>query len=916
MLFLLDTNIYLQMLREARDEYALSTLESVLEDEKITLLVPSVLLNEWNRKKEQTVKNLQSKINEAASITGHSDHIGISIEQLKERANRIDVLLTKGVAIKLTKEVKALIIDLSLSKKAPFHADKTKSINDALFFFSVTLYLRKKKSEKFYFITSDRDFTDPSSQEGILHPELVQPDINIVLYTSLSNCLNELQRRFGNTGGNTEKNFNYLLRVVKRKDNLLDYVYDVLFFLKTHLEFTPTDLIARIEPFRIRDIREPYSYYNNYSLVTNNEKLIDLFQSIDFSKALRFKPKTLYRNTKVNLEKLRFVVSALAHNLIHEIASRRGKGAVRIAHSDNKICNCVACTMGRLEIRNALLLLSDPNNDDDKVKKARALFDIGLYEKSFLRFNEDYQEKIKSSSRVQSYVALFRLKWSNNVSWHSENVEVQKLKQETNSLDTETEFFKFIASPDFEKQAAGLFFQNSKLRSYAETIIESLDSIRSHYRIQLNGGNSSNDNLRTLINRFQELEEFISQNKLPYTRFSDFETICTNYTEGLFLCLALNKEQSSRLEALHSGLMKQLLFRSSTDAMIGNYNRYIQKQITYHTSPDSTPFEDCVMNYLTDHKRAYSVITGINEKLWEIRDRYFSFFWNIIVLLSLVDVPETFLRQAAGKILAFLPDISNQEYRKVQLLGNFIKIKGKILGKSWLKPALNLILDNAELQHYEIFSAFFELADDNTFILISDEKTYEKTVSLFGDKEKLLDKYNDVTLFDLSKVMSAKFRKQFADYVRSILQTEFNGILFYKACMYNVLEAKEFFDQYLASYPRPEKASLNRNYLFRETRTLPYVNEIINLSLKFNIILPIEFVERFKGLSDYYDWLLDMDTFNYALFDPLWILQYDSFYFYRKAFSKKAVIEAVRSFLRNNPQPKLARQFALHTHQG
>lgn len=61
-----------------------------------------------------------------------------------------------------------------------------------------------------------------------------------------------------------------------------------------------------------------------------------------------------------------------------------------------------------------------------------------------------------------------------------------------------------------------------------------------------------------------------------------------------------------------------------------------------------------------------------------------------------------------------------------------------------------------------------------------------------------------------------------------------------------------------------------------------------------------------KGISDYYDWLLDLEGFDYDKFNPIWINQYATTFFLKKIFSNSEVQKKVRGYLKNNHQPKLA----------
>ena len=80
----------------------------------------------------------------------------------------------------------------------------------------------------------------------------------------------------------------------------------------------------------------------------------------------------------------------------------------------------------------------------------------------------------------------------------------------------------------------------------------------------------------------------------------------------------------------------------------------------------------------------------------------------------------------------------------------------------------------------------------------------------------------------------------------------------------------------------------------------------MNLVFKTKATLPKDFINNYKGLSPYYDWLLDIEHFDYKKFNPLWIIQYATSHYLQAIFSIEAVRVAVRKHLRVNPQPTLA----------
>jgi len=90
------------------------------------------------------------------------------------------------------------------------------------------------------------------------------------------------------------------------------------------------------------------------------------------------------------------------------------------------------------------------------------------------------------------------------------------------------------------------------------------------------------------------------------------------------------------------------------------------------------------------------------------------------------------------------------------------------------------------------------------------------------------------------------------------------------------------------------------------------LNNFMNVVFKYGIQLPDDFVNKLRGISDYYDWLLDMKDFDYSKFNPLWINYYATIYYLKTIFSLEIIRQKVQTFLRTFHQPTLAFYYTQH----
>ena len=136
--------------------------------------------------------------------------------------------------------------------------------------------------------------------------------------------------------------------------------------------------------------------------------------------------------------------------------------------------------------------------------------------------------------------------------------------------------------------------------------------------------------------------------------------------------------------------------------------------------------------------------------------------------------------------------------------------------------------------------------------------------------------------------------------------------VYYYACLYELVDYTRILPEYLAlfkeTFSRKESQFqyIEGEVFFRD------LSDLLNLAFKNNVTLPTELIERMKKASDYYEWVLDMEHFDYSKFNPLWILQYPTVYYLKRIFSVHQIKNSLKVWLRENYQPQIAYFYALH----
>lgn len=904
--FLLDTNIFVDYVKDNKDTHFIEQIIHLAEEGVIQILVPNVLLSEWKEKREKTLEYVSKAIESTTSISVNEMASSILKEDYKYsnlRAISIDKLLANGISIKTTQSVKAETIDRSIEHRAPFHGGKSKTINDALIYFTSMHYLKKNKVSKFVFITKDSgDFGSPYNKNEVLHPELQDSNVVTLYFTSLYKCFDKLKDEL--KFKQPDREGLYQLIISKRKNkNILEHLFDVIQVWKSKINFLPTHILSKIEPFRIIDIRNDYAYHSGTTLLTNNKHLLDFFKQVDIKK-MRFKNTSEFRNTKGNLEKLNYIITSLNENLVFDISHVTHIERIDIRHQSNKKCTCANCSYGQLSFSK---LLKEVYNENDDLKRAFVLFQLGKFTEALVVYNTIYQNAIKGDNKILSYRILLVLHWvAQFADYRENNSDDRALLNMVNSADREKAFISALNGSKLDREIALFFHGSTMINHYRLIIKEIVEKIKEHYQSQLKASYSSNSNLQNLINSFLNFEMFTIYNGMAVTKFSDFESICDDFTEGIFMSIALNEYQSSRLEYLDDYILEKLLFYGKADKMIRYFNRYIKKQIAYQSKEKA--FERIVSNFLNSDTETINYFSNVNN--YNGSTTFYKIFWNILLLLAIVDFNRTFLLKCTAKIYNFLEILPKGETHQLHHLASLINSKGKVLKKEALQPLFKFIIANPNLHNINVLEEVSSVKGYD-FKLDITSFEFESLCELFFNKCEKCDVYHKETLYQLYPILPKKCQIQITNTVNERLRENFDEELYYMAVLADIIDYELFFNQYLNLIAQVKKSSRSFYNLSGELH-YRQLNNLMNLVFKIKIELPDSYIKNFKGHSDYYDWIIDMKRFDYRKFKPIWIIQYPTKYYLEEAFSIENVKTLVRQYLRENNQPTLANYYCLH----
>jgi len=226
----LDTNTWIYLANGTEPVKILVFIKREIERGNITILLPEIIINEWNKNKERGVRqgglkhykdvndaldridkllgtSNEEKFNFLFSEENEKDDMKNFIKKFKEKRKEIEDAIANNIKIidDLFKHKNTVIIKLkdhlilkagqfALEKKAPFH--NKNSFADALIFFGFIDYVKTENIKGAIFITYNIvDFCEKISERKQLHNDLLPHFIESesVFYTIVGEAMNTIE---------------------------------------------------------------------------------------------------------------------------------------------------------------------------------------------------------------------------------------------------------------------------------------------------------------------------------------------------------------------------------------------------------------------------------------------------------------------------------------------------------------------------------------------------------------------------------------------------------------------------------------------------------------------------------------------------------------------------------------------------
>lgn len=642
------------------------------------------------------------------------------------------------------------------------------------------------------------------------------------------------------------------------------------------------------------------------TLTTDNEFLFDLLDNLVIKD-----DKIILKNNDVNYavtsdlqDKLRRILNFFRVNWITHI-SWRGRG---IKKNNNRICvhnlfiskecNCERCSYSKLNFPRTLDLLNSDIplvENEFQLRKAYTYYLISDLEKSY---NE--HKKIITTVDIKKTPGLYiigkynLLQLKRMIDWGYFGDARQEILME---LENETFAMDEILLPEYFLDIFKRIGENRFVNEAVWEIDNKLNEIQKSWYSDQFGGSSTNSHARNLIVEFLRTYNFIEYNHLIYNHYSDFETLVNKTLEGIFALYSINNPTSSKYEHFGYTIIDMWLFHADPKHIKHLLSKYRLKSLDMEFSDiEYTRLLEYMNNLISS---ASIIIENFKNKNYDHSDKIRKIIQNYLVIISIANLSDDERNTLLNRYLLLIETISEWYFTAFDYLIAFFHNDIKI-DKENFKKLINiqLVFDNTKSDVFsEAINGYLKNFTNASEIELA-LKTILRIESFVTEDFCSYDKYSNLVFIINS--LTNETKELIKKDVINKLNQNFDDSLYYIFSIHDIIDFNEPFFKYFCELTPDYNVKKSGHEMLTGKKELKnhHLDKVLNLIFHYDL----EITPEIKALStraldiQYYNWIMDIDGFDYSKFNSYWILHYktDS-YFKRYRKSEKLKSEIIAS---------------------
>lgn len=930
----IDTCSLIHLLSGPKADFLISNLEFWVLNNRIQLFTCKVIVDEWNIQKEKHRdsfrKNLQTKYSnthEVAKIENLTvpKDLQPNTEVYDKLISRIDALLKGAVLLEVTKDAKAKGAERSvIPRKAPFH-NKADSMNDAFIIFSALEYFHRL-NQSFIFVSDNKgEFASEEVTEWRIHPELIEdfPGVEVEYYRDIGWAISDLRKRLDMSLTQEESAVTIevkepLIKIsLDRSQHLLDQLAQYMKIMHQDIVYVPPMFIVNQYPFRIGN--QHSSGYGHFNAETSNEKLLELIAQIGADQHGAPLPETLqevFPDVADAVEKSKEVLRLLTRDLIFSISNNSGGKRISTRLTgDRKKCHCPICEFRRFEFVDALKQLDDePVDERQYLQLAYANYLFGNY-MAATRILQKALPLLKDKNlNTSAFIAEFNLSKLGIflLNGYFKDKDVKRLSDLLMGINP-TEQIPQYAAPH-NREVLEYLSEDSFFKSTKEKVHELHYKLLDNYLHSLSGGFSSNSYVWSLINQLAQIDSFLTDNRVIFNKFYEFSNLADRIFEAMFASHAVKAVSGSRLVSFDDWILQRMMLYGTAENLNKYYLRYKIKKLAYESEDDHAgTFIDILNNFFSDASelseavKKYCELDG--ENFWDYYNRLFS---NAIVLISITQLSLRTLMPLIGRVIDFLEREDCIDVDNLKRVRSLIVRIGTDLDIELLNRAMWVFVQNKKYLKTGCVESICEIYSTRKLKLSVSDAQLQLIKHTYAqvDADGIVQLHSP--LIQICRIVQEEnVAQELKAIIRNSLETNFSFEIYYESAIFGIIQYDDSdFEKLLASVLPSEGRQEIKGFIFgRPSDRYDGVNHLLNLVFKVGLDTTSERFDVIRKLGPYYEWLLNMDQVDYGRFDPAWVSEYKTRFYFRRIAGCTKVREYLEAQLKDEVIPDLEKQY-------
>jgi hypothetical protein len=655
----------------------------------------------------------------------------------------------------------------------------------------------------------------------------------------------------------------------------------------------PSNLFLNEYPFKNEN---KVSYRSNFTLNSENENLTDFFKSFEISKKGEI---TSSHYDFEEIQKIEFIVEKLVNsNILH--FSSRNQNVHKDLYLKSSFTESYYQLFDRFKYLDSFKLI--PNIENLSLK---GLMELGyFYYKlgDLIKSKETFElAKIlsKKNEKDLSFLIcnhnLFHLgRLINYRYWTYPNK--QKIVDELTSINLNN-----IEVSDNKKYLKEYLISRNFLNEPKQKMMTLTEKVVEYYYSYLRGSVSTNNYEWEILYEYSTLSSFLNKNFIIYDFYIEYKDIVHTLLNSVLASYSI-KNGDNRIVELDIFLVSHLIEYGEAKTINQLFKRYQIDDIEYSNKGTNYNIIRLLENFVNNPKQKlneffkepleekHGLSTIFNEK----RD---SIFKNILMLSSVINFTEKEVEKISNLIIKYIKNGAVIKRFDLDFLFKFLNFKCQFIPNKHFNYYISYLILN---QEYNLlinnFSSLSHNLKTNNIIINFTEKEFDKI------KDKIIfNNPNGDLQYEIAIGLFGILEDNYKMFITSKLKLEFdnnkNFELFFNCVIFDIIEYhyQNYFDDFIDNYKIGKASDFG---IGKSVQRIIEVDDIFNICFKFGTDIKHKRFNKFKKISKYYEWLLDIDNFDYEDFKTHWIAVYSTKYYFayfRRSDKLKVKLKAVLS---------------------